>query len=77
MTVAEQPLGIDKQTLNAFKNKFENIESTLETNLEERMQILEKKLEGFFFINVLYLKLKIYYNLRCWKRKFSSNKNFI
>lgn len=46
MTTVERPLGLDKQTLNAFKNKFEKMDTTLESNLEERLQSLKKNLEG-------------------------------
>lgn len=54
MTTVERPLGIDKQTLNAFKDKFENIDSTLEINLEERLHNLEKNLEGMFTFFYIY-----------------------
>ncbi|KAI1715532.1 LIM domain-containing protein [Ditylenchus destructor] len=38
--------GLDKQTLSAFKDKFEKMDTTLEQNLEERLKNVEKSLEG-------------------------------
>lgn len=42
----EKPTGLDKQTLSAFKNKFEHMDETLEHNLEERLRGEDKELEG-------------------------------
>lgn len=43
----EKLMGLDKQTLSAFKDKFEKMEESLEQNLDERLKGIEKNLEGF------------------------------
>lgn len=56
MPSVERPTGLDKQTLSAFKEKFEKMDVTLDLNLEERLKSIEKSLEGTYLWTSFYIR---------------------